>query len=154
MGRILDWHVKNDSKEAQEKYAKDSSLDPGVKSVREIYNYYKKFDIKTVVMGASFRNKNEILHLAGVDLLTISPQLLKELDESQEVVAAKLSLESAKASEEKKIDQVTEKWFRWEMNESAMATEKLAEGIRKFAADQVLLMKELRATIGDKIKAT
>ncbi len=135
VGRILDWHKKDrgvDQIPPQD--------DPGVKSVNEIYNYFKKFGYKTEVMGASFRNTGEIVELAGCDLLTISPDLLRELEGSQEVITPKLTVESAKKSAEEKtvIDELT---FRWLMNEDAMATEKLAEGIRRFNADFMLLKK-------------
>lgn len=128
VGRIYDWYKKDTGKE----YVGDE--DPGVQSVRKIYNYYKKFNYPTQVMGASFRNKGQILSLAGCDLLTISPELLAELKDSNKDVEQKLSIKEAK---EEKIDRVSydEKGFRFALNEDAMATEKLAEGIRKFAAD-------------------
>ena len=134
VGRILDWFKKNTGKD----YA--GAEDPGVHSVREIYNYYKKFGHATEVMGASFRNAGEILELAGCDLLTISPNLLAELQKSTAPVTRKLSPEQAKASDLKKIA-MDEKTFRWMMNEDAMATEKTAEGIRSFAADTAKLEK-------------
>ena len=137
VGRILDWFKKN---EAVEGYA--PSEDPGVKSVTQIYHYFKKFDCKTQIMGASFRNIDEILELAGCDLLTISPQLLKELQGSQGNVPRKLNLEEAKKLELEKIN-LDEKTFRWMLNENAMATEKLSEGIRKFAEDAVKLEKTI-----------
>jgi len=128
VGRILDWYKKSAGKDFA------PAEDPGVLSVKEIYAYYKKFGHDTEVMGASFRNKGEVLELAGCDLLTISPQLLGELKNSAESVERKLSSESAKQS---KIDRlpVDEKRFRWLLNENAMATEKLSEGIRIFNAD-------------------
>ena len=135
VGRILDWHKKNrgvDHIPAKE--------DPGVRSVAEIYNYYKKFGYKTEVMGASFRNADEIKELAGCDLLTISPDLLQELETGQATITRKLTVEKAKASIEEKII-VDEKRFRWLLNEDAMATEKLSEGIRRFHADFILLKK-------------
>lgn len=135
VGRILDWHKKDrgvDHIPAKE--------DPGVKSVTEIYNYYKKFGYKTEVMGASFRNADEIKELAGCDLLTISPDLLQELETGQATITRKLTVEKAKASIEEKII-VDEKRFRWLLNEDAMATEKLSEGIRRFHADFILLKK-------------
>jgi transaldolase len=128
VGRILDWFKKSTGKE----YA--PAEDPGVMSVREIYAYYKKFDYPTEVMGASFRSKGEILELAGCDLLTISPHLLGELSAGQEPVPRKLDPQAARASRIEQLD-LDEKKFRWLMNENAMATEKLAEGIRLFAAD-------------------
>ena len=133
VGRILDWHKKNRGVESI-----PPEEDPGVQSVVEIYHYYKKFGYKTEVMGASFRNKGEILQLAGCDLLTISPGLLQELEASGEGVSRKLSPESAARSDEKKIH-IDEEQFRWLLNEDAMATEKLAEGIRRFTADLILL---------------
>ena len=128
----MDWYKKSTGKD----YA--AAEDPGVVSVREIYAYYKKFGHATEVMGASFRNVGEIQELAGCDLLTISPQLLGELKASTAPLARKLSPEIAKQSGIAKLD-VSEKNFRWLMNENAMATEKLAEGIRAFAADTVKL---------------
>ncbi|XP_069134837.1 transaldolase-like isoform X1 [Argopecten irradians] len=138
VGRIFDWYVKNTDKKT---YA--MLEDPGVKSVTRIYNYYKKFGYKTVVMGASFRNTDQIMGLAGCDLLTISPSLLQKLADSSETVDQQLSEKGAKLAD---IDPVecNENIFRWEMNEDAMATEKLAEGIRKFAADSVKLEVEFR----------
>merc|ERR1712241_327502 len=129
VGRIMDWYKAKHSKtyEAEE--------DPGVLSVRKIYNYYKKHNYQTVVMGASFRNTGEVLALAGCDLLTISPKLLAELDKMSESVEVKLTVDSASASEGDKIN-LDEAKFRWMLNEDQMATEKLSEGIRKFAVDQ------------------
>ncbi len=107
-------------------------------SVQSIYDYYKKFGYKTEVMGASFRNKGEILELAGCDLLTISPNLLEELASSNELVEEKLSGAASKAKDIEKID-MDENTFRWMFNEDAMAVEKTAEGIRNFAKDIVKL---------------
>src|SRR5437899_4190499 len=134
VGRILDWHKAKAGKDFS------PSEDPGVLSVIQIYAYYKKFGHATEIMGASFRNKGEILELAGCDLLTISPQLLGELQASTEPVARKL--EPAMVTEAKidKLD-LDEKRFRWLLNEDAMATEKLAEGIRVFNADADKLEK-------------
>lgn len=129
VGRILDWHKKHEGVDA---YPADQ--DPGVRSVTRIYNYYKKHGYPTVVMGASFRNKEEILELAGCDLLTISPQLMAELHEAEGQVPAKLSPDIAAGSGEARL-QVAEPGFRWMLNEDAMATEKLAEGIRNFTRD-------------------
>ena len=127
VGRILDWHRKSTGRD----YA--AAEDPGVLSVRAIYAYYKKFGHRTEVMGASFRNVGEILELAGCDLLTISPQLLGELQKSQAPVTRKLCPElSGEGVERLALD---ESRFRFLLNEDAMATEKLAEGIRLFAAD-------------------
>jgi transaldolase len=124
----------------------EGETDPGVISVTSIYNYYKKFGYKTTVMGASFRNVGEIKELAGCDLLTISPALLKELDNSSEKVSVKLNEDAAKSSKLQKIsmDQAT---FRWMLNEDQMATEKLSEGIRNFAADSRKLETMLRERI-------
>lgn len=133
VGRILDWHKKA---EGVEKYPPDK--DPGVKSVDQIYHYFKKFDYKTEIMGASFRNKEEVLALAGCDLLTISPKLLEEIKQEEGEVIRKLDPEKAKMMDIEKIP-MDEQTFRWMFNENAMATEKLAEGIRRFAADAVKL---------------
>src|ERR1051326_5613037 len=132
VGRILDWYKKSTGKDYS------PAEDPGVLSVKEIYTYYKKFGYTTEVMGASFRNKGEILELAGCDLLTISPQLLGELKGSNEPIERKLKPESAKESKIERMD-LDEKKFRWLLNENAMATEKTAEGIRLFNADAVKL---------------
>ena len=131
VGRILDWFLANDKSKSS--YAPKE--DPGVVSVTKIYNYYKKFGHKTVVMGASFRNVGEVTALAGCDLLTISPKLLAELDKSTDAVPQLLNAEAAATSDLTKIE-MNEKVFRWMLNEDAMATDKLSEGIRKFAADQ------------------
>ena len=133
VGRIMDWHK---AKTGQDSFA--PAEDPGVQSVTRIYNYYKKFDYTTEVMGASFRNTGEITELAGCDLLTISPNLLEELQETEGDLPSKLIVETAKQCGCEKIS-LDEKTFRWEMNEDACATEKLAEGIRSFAADTVKL---------------
>jgi transaldolase len=132
VGRIYDWYK---AKTGQEYTGAD---DPGVKSVRTIYNYFKKFGYETQVMGASFRNTSQILHLAGCDLLTISPELLGELQSSDGKVSRCLSAEEAKASDVTKVP-MDEKTFRWMLNEDAMGTEKLAEGIRKFTEDIIKL---------------
>jgi transaldolase len=129
VGRILDWH-KNANKVAG--YPADA--DPGVLSVTRIFNYYKHHGYRTVVMGASFRNAEEILELAGCDFLTISPGLLGELAASEGEVPRKLDPERAQTLDIPKVS-YDERAFRWELNEDAMATEKLAEGIRLFAAD-------------------
>lgn len=128
VGRILDWYKKSAGKDFA------PAEDPGVKSVTEIYNYYKKYGHATEVMGASFRNTGEILELAGCDLLTISPQLLGELQAGQGKVERKLDAAKAKNAELKKVS-YDEKSFRFALNEDAMATEKTAEGIRQFSAD-------------------
>ena len=137
VGRILDWYKKAEGKES---YLPDE--DPGVRSVTQIYHYYKKMDIRTEIMGASFRNCDEILALAGCDLLTISPKFLQELSHSEGAVPKKLSVEHAKQQTIEKIT-LDEKAFRWMHCESAMGTEKLYEGIRSFAAAAVDLEKML-----------
>ena len=134
VGRIYDWYKK----ELKRDYT--GADDPGVQSVTEIYTYYKKFDIPTEVMGASFRNTGQILELAGCDCLTISPELMEELSKSTDPVERKLIPENAKAAKVDRLE-LDEKKFRWLLNENAMATEKTAEGIRKFAVDVVKLEK-------------
>ena len=135
VGRILDWYKKD-------RGVSDISPteDPGVKSVKEIYNYYKKFGHQTTVMGASFRNTGEIIELAGCDALTISPTLLKELENTEAVLDKKLDADKSKLLDLHQIH-MNENSFRWMMNEDAMATEKLAEGIRKFTEDLIKLEK-------------
>jgi transaldolase len=129
VGRIYDWYRK-------EHGVKDipADEDPGVESVTRIYDYFKKFEYKTQVMGASFRKVEQIVLLAGCDLLTISPDLLEQMEKTEGAVPRHLSVDMAKASDAQKIH-LDEKTFRWMHNEDAMATEKLAEGIRKFYAD-------------------
>jgi transaldolase len=141
VGRILDWYKKTTKKD----YA--PAQDPGVLSVREIYAYYKKFGYPTEVMGASFRSKGEVLELAGCDLLTISPELLGELKGSTDPVPRKLSVEM---SQDFKLPRLSldEKAFRWRLNENAMATEKLSEGIRTFASDAAKLEDYIAARLG------
>lgn len=138
VGRILDWYVANTEHKTFE-----PNDDPGVKSVTQIYNYYKKFGYKTVVMGASFRNTGEITALAGCDLLTISPGLLADLDASNETLLETLNESAAKKLDIAKVE-LDEAKFRWMMNEDQMATEKLSDGIRKFAADAVKLESMLK----------
>lgn len=140
VGRILDWYKKNEGKEYT------GANDPGVQSVTQIYHYYKKFGIKTQIMGASFRNKDEIIELAGCDLLTISPKFLEELQASELPIVRKLdpSLSHKMEIAPHKVD---EKTFRWMMCENAMAGEKLNEGIRNFAKDVVRLEELLAAKI-------
>ncbi|MBB3977267.1 transaldolase [Rhizobium azooxidifex] len=140
VGRILDWHVKASGKTFT------AEEDPGVLSVRAIYDYYKSNGIKTIVMGASFRSTGEIEALAGCDRLTISPQLLEELDKAEGTLERKLSPETVNRVAPIKVD---EKTFRWMLNEDAMATEKLSEGIRAFAKD----LGALRAMIDKELKA-
>jgi transaldolase len=134
VGRIMDWYKAKEKKEFA------PAEDPGVLSVKEIYAYYKKFGYPTEVMGASFRNVGEIQELAGCDLLTISPQLMGELQKSTEPLPRKLSPEIARESKIEKLS-LDEKKFRWMLNENAMATEKTAEGIRTFNADAIKLEK-------------
>lgn len=130
VGRILDWYKASTGK------AYASHEDPGVKSVQKIFNYYKKFGYKTIVMGASFRNTGEITELSGCDYLTISPNLLEELYNSQDTVEKKLSAEDASNLELEKLSYVdNESAFRFALNEDQMATEKLSQGIRGFAGE-------------------
>jgi len=140
VGRILDWHKAKTGEE----YAGPD--DPGVKSVRAIYDYFKKFGFQTEIMGASFRNKSEILELAGCDLLTISPALLGELQKADEPIERKLDPEAARQKPIERLE-LDEKRFRWLLNEDAMATEKTAEGIRNFAAD----IRKLEAMVEAKL---
>ena len=138
VGRILDWYKKSTGNE----YA--ASEDPGVVSVTEIYNYYKRHDYKTVVMGASFRNIGEIIELAGCDRLTIGPSLLEELTNSNQIIDIKLKDTEDKVAQEAPL---TESQFRWDFNQDAMAVDKLAEGIRNFAIDQGKLETMLKARL-------
>ncbi|XP_036440912.1 transaldolase [Colossoma macropomum] len=133
VGRILDWYKENTDRKSYEPHE-----DPGVLSVTKIYNYYKKFDYSTVVMGASFRNIGEVKALAGCDLLTISPGLLGELSQDHSSVSCTLTPQGAKTCDLEKLH-LDEKAFRWLHNEDQMAVEKLSDGIRKFAADAVKL---------------
>lgn len=146
VGRIYDWYRKE---HGGAEIAPDQ--DPGVASVTRIYNYYKKFGYKTQVMGASFRNLNQIVRLAGCDLLTISPELLKELGNAEGTVKCELAPVIARDSKEQRLS-LEEKTFRWMHNEDAMATEKLAEGIRKFNSDthrlQQFALTRVAETIG------
>ncbi len=139
VGRILDWYKANTDKK---EYA--PAEDPGVISVTKIYNYYKEYGYKTVVMGASFRNVGEIIELAGCDRLTIAPALLKELQENSTVLVRKLEY---KGEVKAKPQPLTEAEFYWQHNSDAMAVEKLAEGIRKFAVDQEKLEAMLSAKL-------
>ena len=141
VGRIMDWYKKTKGVDG---FA--SADDPGVQSVSEIFNYFKKYDYDTIVMGASFRNTEEICELAGCDRLTISPQLLSELSNSTGELPQKLDATKAKTMDIPKLD-MNENTFRWMMNEDAMATEKLAEGIRGFAKDIVKLEEVVQAKI-------
>ncbi len=140
VGRITDWYRKERGAEIP------ADDDPGVQSVTRIYNYFKKFGYKTQVMGASFRRVEQIIGLAGCDLLTISPNLLDQLKNTPGEVARRLSIETAKASGETKLH-LDEKTFRWMHNEDAMAVEKLSDGIRKFNADARKLEAFARSTV-------
>ncbi len=135
VGRILDWFKSNTQKDY------DSSNDPGVESVEKIFNYFKKFNYNTIVMAASFRNKDEIINLAGCDKLTISPTLLEELSQNEDEIKLKLSKENSSSLDIERIN-VNESSFRWHLNENQMASFKLAEGIRLFNKD-LLKLKEL-----------
>jgi transaldolase len=128
VGRIYDWYRKERGAEIS------ADDDPGVKSVTRIYDYYKKHGYKTQVMGASFRKVEQVLHLAGCDLLTISPDILETLQRTEGEVTPRLTLEAARASGEEKIT-LDEPTFRWMHNLDAMAVEKLSEGIRRFYED-------------------
>jgi len=146
VGRIYDWYKKA---HGAAEIAPDQ--DPGVASVARIYNYYKKFGYKTQVMGASFRNVNQIVRLAGCDLLTISPELLDQLEKTAGALERKLDPAKAQESNEERLH-LDEKTFRWMHNEDAMATEKLAEGIRKFNDDarhlEEFALSKVDATVG------
>ena len=143
VGRIYDWYKKS-AGPAWDEAASAGANDPGVRSVREIYTYYKRQGIATEVMGASFRNVGQITALAGCDLLTISPELLAQLAASEAPLARALDPDAARAQDIAAV-QYDEAGFRFALNEDAMATEKLAEGIRAFAADAVKLDRLLEA---------
>ena len=145
VGRIYDWYKKE---HGGAEISPDE--DPGVASVNRIYNYYKKYGYKTQVMGASFRNVNQIVRLAGSDLLTISPELLDQLAQTDGVVERKLDPAKAKAGREQRLH-LDEKTFRWMHNEDAMATEKLAEGIRKFNSDAGHLQEYALSQVAEKV---
>ena len=132
VGRILDWYKKSEGKDSY-----PSMKDPGVVSVSRIYRYYKAHGYKTIVMGASFRNTGEIEALAGCDKLTISPALLSDLEKDTSKLEA--ALNDQQASKDEKWPELSEQDFRWQMNQDPMATEKLSEGIRNFAADLISL---------------
>jgi len=145
VGRIYDWYKK-------EKGVAEipPDQDPGVSSVTRIYNYYKKFGYKTQVMGTSFRNLNQIVRLAGCDLLTISPDLLSQLEQTEGTLERRLDPTLAKASKDERLH-LDEKTFRWMHNEDAMATEKLAEGIRKFNSDARHLEEYALSQVAEKV---
>lgn len=147
VGRIYDWHKNNNP---ENDFTPEN--DPGVVSVRDIFNYFKKFGYKTEIMGASFRNTSQILELAGCDLLTISPELLNTLSNSSEVVKPKLNINHAMELPTEKIE-VSEERFRWELNEDEMATEKLAQGIRVFNNDLIKLRKLVNEMIFQKYES-
>jgi transaldolase len=147
VGRIYDWYKKeNGGKEIP------VDDDPGVASVTKIYDYFKKFDYKTQVMGASFRRVEQITSLAGSDLLTISPDLIEKMQATQGEIKPALTLEKAKASEGEKLH-LDEKTFRWLHNEDAMANDKLSEGIRKFYADARKLEKYAHSQVKEHVGA-
>ena len=139
VGRILDWYKKSTGKDSF-----PGATDPGVQSVSKIYDYYKAHGYKTVVMGASFRNTDEIIELAGCDRLTIAPALLEELANTQGELMVKLQDKGATTPPPAAL---SESEYRWDMNEDAMATEKLAEGIRNFTVDQIKLEALLQAKL-------
>ena len=143
VGRIYDWYKKSAGSKWDEA-ANAGANDPGVRSVRQIYHYYKHFDIATEVMGASFRNVGQILALAGCDLLTISPELMAQLAGSEEPVSRALDPAQAKAMQIERVS-YDEPSFRHALNEDAMASEKLGEGIRAFAADAIKLEALMKA---------
>jgi transaldolase len=145
VGRIYDWYKKEHGGAEI-----SPGRDPGVASVARIYNYYNKYGYKTQVMGASFRNVNQILRLAGSDLLTISPELLDQLEQTDGVVDRVLDPVKAKQSKEERLH-LDEKTFRWMHNEDAMATEKLAEGIRKFNSDATHLQEYALSQVAEKV---
>lgn len=140
VGRIYDWYKKRDGKDFQ------GAEDPGVQSVSRIYQYFKKFGYPTEVMGASFRNIGQIIHLAGCDLLTISPDLLKQLQEREGDFSAALDAQAARQMSIERV-RFDEKAFRFALNEDAMGTEKLAEGIRAFVADALKLDQLVKAAL-------
>ncbi|HVN19827.1 MAG TPA: transaldolase [Dongiaceae bacterium] len=146
VGRIYDWYKKE---EGGKEILPDQ--DPGVASVTRIYNYYKKYGYKTQVMGASFRNMNQIVRLAGSDLLTISPDLLDQLEKTEGTLERKLDPAKADAANQDERLRLAEKTFRWMHNEDPMATEKLAEGIRKFNADAVKLEQYALSQVAEKV---
>ncbi|MGO9540002.1 MAG: transaldolase [Terriglobales bacterium] len=143
VGRIYDWYRKEHGGAEI-----PADQDPGVASVTRIYNYYKKFGYKTQVMGASFRNVNQIVRLAGCDLLTISPELLNQLENTEGTVKRELDEVKARDSKEQRL-RLEEKTFRWLHNEDAMATEKLGEGIRKFNSDTQRLQQFALARVAE-----
>ena len=146
VGRILDWYKAKEEKAKTDKEFIGAD-DPGVQSVTRIYEYYKTYDYNTVVMGASFRNTSEIIELAGCDLLTISPALLTQLQETEGCLETKLDATKIPVQSRDGIIALTESSFAWQHNEDAMAVEKLSEGIRNFAKDQAILEEMVAALI-------
>jgi transaldolase len=144
VGRIYDYYKKERGSDIP------ADEDPGVASVTRIYNYFKKFDYKTQVMGASFRKVEQITHLAGCDLLTISPDLLQKLGETEGTLTPRLTVAAAKASDAEKIH-LDEKTFRWMHNQDPMAVDKLSDGIRKFYADARKLEKFARSMVAQQV---
>ena len=142
VGRILDWYRKETGREYE------AHEDPGVQSVTQIYHYLKHYDSPTEVMGASFRNAGEIRELAGCDLLTISPSLLEELQNATEPLEQRLSADKAKQDPIRRLE-ISKKNFRWELNADPMANDKLADGIRRFAADTESLSDFIRKELID-----
>ena len=142
VGRILDWYKKEEGVDGY-----PAEADPGVISVRQIYDYYKCMGHDTIVMGASFRNKGEILELAGCDRLTIAPKFIEDMKDTEELVERKLSAPGGETCKPMERIQMDEKVFRWMMNQDAMATEKLAHGIRGFAADLDKLEAQLTSML-------
>jgi transaldolase len=145
VGRIYDWYKKEGGGAEI-----PADQDPGVASVTRIYNYYKKYGYNTQVMGASFRNVNQIVRLAGCDLLTISPELLDQLEQGEGALDRKLDPAKAQPSKEERLH-LDEKTFRWMHNEDSMATEKLAEGIRKFNSDARHLEEYALSQVAEKV---
>ena len=152
VGRILDWHLAQEEKTAENKDYLGAN-DPGVVSVTNIYNYFKSFNYKTVVMGASFRNTSEIIELAGCDLLTISPKLLAQLQQMEGSLKTKLSADNIEVNVQNNLVALSEESFYWQHNQDAMAVEKLSEGIRKFAIDQCLLADLISSRINQQLSA-
>merc|ERR550539_466674 len=145
VGRITDWHKANNGWDS----LPDPEEDPGVQSVRDIYNHYKAKGYKTIVMGASFRSSGQVLALAGCDKLTIGPKWLDEMQKTKATVERKLSPENKKEIPGLTL---TEQNYRWGMNQNAMAVEKLANGIRRFAADTIKLEKIVQDTLSSELK--
>jgi transaldolase len=146
VGRILDWH-RSQAQKTKDNKEFIGAADPGVQSVTKIYEYFKSYDYKTVVMGASFRNTSEIVELAGCDLLTISPALLNELNNTEGKLTTKLDGNNIERKSRESLIPLTHESFAWQHNEDAMASEKLSEGIRNFAKDQNTLEQMVSALL-------